>query len=78
MKYFWATCLIKDQMIESTPLLNYQVSVESMNAFQWNVIRTVVNLIYIYEDCLVHLGIREQKQILVIENRFIVFQNIPH
>ena len=29
-------------------------------------------------SCLLHFGIREQKQILIIENRFIVFQNIPH
>ena len=28
-------------------------------------------------ECL-YFGIREQKQILIIENRFIVFQNIPH
>ena len=31
-----------------------------------------------YEGCLLYSGIREQKQILTIENRFIVFQNIPH
>ena len=31
-----------------------------------------------YEGCLLFFGIREQKQILIIENRFIVFQNIPH
>ena len=31
-----------------------------------------------YEGCLLYFGIREQKQILIIENRFIVFQNIPH
>ena len=32
---------------------------------------------YLYEGCLLYFGIREQKQILFIENRFIVFQN-PH
>ena len=30
------------------------------------------------EGCLLYFGIREQKQILIIENRFIVFQYIPH
>ena len=34
--------------------------------------------IFVYEDCLLYLGNREQNQILIIENRFIVFQNIPH
>ena len=29
-----------------------------------------------YEGCHLYFGIREQKQILIIENRFIVFQNI--
>ena len=32
----------------------------------------------IYDGCLLYLGIREQKQILIIENRFVVFQNILH
>ena len=31
-----------------------------------------------YEGCLLYFEIREEKQILIIENRFIVFQNIPH
>ena len=31
-----------------------------------------------YGGCLLYFGIREQKQILIIENRFIVFQNIRH
>ena len=31
-----------------------------------------------YEGCLLYFGIREQIQILIIENRYIVFQNIPH
>ena len=31
-----------------------------------------------YVDCLLYFVIREQKQILIIENRFIVFENIPH
>ena len=31
-----------------------------------------------YEGYLLYFGIREQKQTLIIENRFIVFQNIPH
>ena len=31
-----------------------------------------------YEGCLLYFGIREQKQILTIDNRFIVFQSIPH
>ena len=31
-----------------------------------------------YEGCLLYFGIKEQKQILIIENCFIVFQNIPH
>ena len=35
-------------------------------------------ILYTYEGCLLHFGIREQKQILIIENSFIVFQNIPH
>ena len=30
------------------------------------------------EGCHLYFGIREQKQILIIENRFIVWQNIPH
>ena len=30
-----------------------------------------------YEGCLLYFGIREQKQILIIENRFIVFQSTP-
>ena len=33
--------------------------------------------IYLYEGCLLYFRIREQKQILIIEKRFIVFQNIP-
>ena len=32
----------------------------------------------VYEGCLLYFGIREQKQILIIEKRFIVFQNVPH
>ena len=31
-----------------------------------------------YGGCLLYFGIREQKQILIIQYRFIVFQNIPH
>ena len=31
---------------------------------------------HLYAGCLLYIGIREQKQILIIENRFIVFQNI--
>ena len=31
-----------------------------------------------YEGWLLYFGIREQKQILIIENRFIVFENVPH
>ena len=38
----------------------------------------VVAIQAIYEACLLYFGIREQKQILVIENHFIVFQNILH
>ena len=34
--------------------------------------------IYTYEGCLLYFRIKEQKQLLIIENRFIVFQNIPH
>ena len=37
--------------------------------------------LFIYQlqfNCLLYFGIREQKQILIIENRFIVSQNIPH
>ena len=30
-----------------------------------------------YERCILYFGIREQKQILIIENRFIAFENIP-
>ena len=37
-----------------------------------------VGSLFIYAGCLLYFGIREQKQILIIENRFIVFQNIPH
>ena len=36
------------------------------------------NMAYTYEGCLLSFGIREQKQILIIENCFIVSQNIPH
>ena len=32
----------------------------------------------LYEGCFLYFGIREQKQILITENRCIVFQNIPH
>ena len=35
-------------------------------------------ILWTCKGCLLYFGIREQKQILVIENRFIVFQNIPH
>ena len=35
-----------------------------------------MNSIYRYEGCLLYFGFREQKQILVIENRFIIFQNL--
>lgn len=31
-----------------------------------------------YESCLLDFGIKEQKQILIIENRIIVLQNISH
>ena len=31
----------------------------------------------IYEGCLLYFGIREQKKKNIIENRFIVFDNIP-
>ena len=36
----------------------------------------VIGAAIAYEDCLLYFGIREQKQILIIENRFIVFQNM--
>ena len=33
---------------------------------------------FLKDNCLLYFGIRQQNQILIIENRFIVFQNIPH
>ena len=33
---------------------------------------------WVNEDLLLYFGIREPKQTLIIENRFIVFQNILH
>ena len=38
----------------------------------------IFNMNSSYEGCLLYFGIREQKQILIIINRFIVFQIIPH
>ena len=32
----------------------------------------------LWSSCLLYFGIREQKQILIIENRFSAFQNMPH
>ena len=34
-------------------------------------------LVILYEGCLLYLGIREQKQILIIENRFLFFKIFP-
>ena len=31
-----------------------------------------------YEGCILYFVINEQKQILIIESRFIIIQNIPH
>ena len=32
----------------------------------------------LYEGCLLNFRIRKLKQILIIENGFIVFKNVPH
>lgn len=36
------------------------------------------NIIIKYEGCLLYFGFREQKQMLIIKNRFIVFQSTLH
>lgn len=36
-------------------------------------------LVVVYEDCSLYFGIREQKNSIILENRFInIFQNILH
>ena len=41
-------------------------------------LKSVLNFICMYESCLLYFGITEQKQILIIEIGFIVFQNAPY
>ena len=43
-----------------------------------HLINYIIFLNLLYEGWLLYFGIREQKQTLIIENRSIVFQNIPH
>ena len=52
--------------------------VDSLFLSSQNITEALQNTMRKYKGYLLYFGNGEQKQILIIENRFIVFQNIPH
>ena len=52
------------------------IAIKILICLKGNTTKKILQILYV--GCLLYFGIREQKQILIIKNRFIVFQNIPH
>ena len=63
--------------LSSLPAKTLKVNRIVMKSFSKLYLSCRFRLLHSYEGCLLYFGISEQKQTLIIENRFIVFQNMP-